>query len=352
MSKHAVSGNKPKKKRLKASEDSKAYRPGLSDEEKTIRHRKAQSQYYARSSETRERRRAREAERRTAAKTAATLKRHARPSHARPKKMQVISQVVLTTPSPPHSTAEKPGKAVDCDDSTIYYDDDNCFKDPRALPSPEDVFIRQDDATSGAEAGVGTAPSPTSDEDLASRALAELATRVAEDAGHRSQQMQRSPAARSEVATSIDYSILDKANQLSALESSTSGRVQSPPPGQEYPMTVLTPTRRVSLPTGLAPLTRVQKTQLRLFGSVDILTPVQKAQIRVADLNAAAFSSPTVEHVVEWSRSGGVATDLWDMTDLTRKEREIAAWRVGVIKAMRTASLAGEDVEFQSWAQV
>ncbi|KAJ6608380.1 hypothetical protein B0H10DRAFT_2068053 [Mycena sp. CBHHK59/15] len=185
MSKAVPSGNKHKKRCLKGSNDSKSYRPGLGDEEKARQHRKAQSEYYARSSAARESRRVQAAGRRAAARLA---KRRWDP----PKKSRTSLPDIPSSPASVESHLER-----------LY------ARYPLGRISSWSSSSSARPATSNEGTGdvVRRSVSPTSDERIACDALATLARGVPQSAlAHGSQAViYRTP--------SVD-SILDRAKQI------------------------------------------------------------------------------------------------------------------------------------------
>ncbi|KAJ7150173.1 hypothetical protein C8R43DRAFT_951716 [Mycena crocata] len=306
MVKTTSSGNKHKNRRSKASIDSKTYRPGLDDEEKLRRHRKAQSKYYAGNPNVPVRRLEKAAENREAAK----LKKR---RWDRPKQKATVPPSV--------AASQVSGERFS-------------FKHPRAHNS------------SDMNAAVGTAASPTSEEVMASHALAQLAGGVAahvlqddDDAGEHFGrfQVQGRFAEVHWRAGSVD-SILEMAKQLSSVDYIRSRAVA-------YKHAQI-PVRRTGLPPAVAPLTRVQEAHLQITGEIGPLTGVQAAQMEVAKLSCpGVFVAATPEDAVKWRTPGTIVTDLWDASDWTKKETGISQWRRRVHRQVQKARLLCETDE-------
>ncbi|KAJ6467201.1 hypothetical protein C8R47DRAFT_1078762 [Mycena vitilis] len=61
-----------------------------------------------------------------------------------------------------------------------------------------------------------------------------------------------------------------------------------------------------NLPAGVTTLSRVQEIEVRIAGYVTTLTPVQSAQVFVADLNASELTPPTAAEVLQWGVRPGL----------------------------------------------
>ncbi|KAJ7157915.1 hypothetical protein C8R43DRAFT_1125057 [Mycena crocata] len=321
MAKSAPPGNKPRKKRKKPSNDSKTFKLGLDDDEKAKRHCKAQSQYYARNAEARARRREQAASRKLASKL---KKRRWDP----PKKASTPPATNTDAPvrTGPTTASETSGEHVD-------------FKDPRAescygtasYPIPSEATSEMNT--------VGSAASPTSNELLASHALAELAAASPALAGdfnevpcvsmHRGPQFEPADFEVNENAiddwrAGSDASILRKADMLSSHSSDIDPYLRTLKDGFSIPPAELS---------------------MRITGDIGALSLVQSAQIRVAMRNSGVLTVATPEEAEKWVFRRRTVSEQWSPTDLTRKELNICSWRLTVFKAMRNARLGRDDNE-------
>ncbi|KAJ7447605.1 hypothetical protein B0H11DRAFT_1929650 [Mycena galericulata] len=283
------------------------YRPRLTAQEKAANHRIASAKHYARNPEIRERRRIQVAEKRAAIK----LNRRRRDP---PKKLKGVESSNGEPPAeveaddcPSRSENEADNRDFDPSYSKeLYSISETCrcvFPASSRILTTQGLGSVEKHVTNASESGNattpsyepsfwdararsninlqfpsveaseevdrGTAPSPTPDERIASQALAALATGVA-------------LSALSPRAPSTD-SILDMANQLSALSSSTAAGPLSPP----------------SI----------------LRGNVDCPSSVQLALMQVAALNSGGLTPPTEEDAAQWCLrpylgGGGVDRDM------------------------------------------
>ncbi|KAJ6480004.1 hypothetical protein C8R47DRAFT_1218931 [Mycena vitilis] len=290
----------------------------LSKEEKARRHRKAQADYRARNPHVREIERAKALERSVALKL---YRRRWDP----PKRSQVV-------PEPGAHSAEP------CEEHSggeISADDHYSFRDPRARYDLNfDSGLARDDSE---EPEAGTSNAPTPDERLACSALAELAQGVAlaaldkepgwrdvqhEGAGNRDTMMPDAPESRASMLLG--------------------GRSLHFPPDfglGEGPISVAA--KGGQLPPGTTPLSRVQELHRRFTGQVELLTPVQTAQIWVAELNAGALTEPSADDRMEWEAE--VSTS-WDFITYNQG-CSIRVWQLNVLKAARAARRAGQRVD-------
>ncbi|KAJ7169285.1 hypothetical protein C8R43DRAFT_945231 [Mycena crocata] len=139
--------------------------------------------------------------------------------------------------------------------------------------------------------------------------------------------------------SSGDFSILEKANQLSSHGSDEYPYLHAP---QRSPIPLAV--RHGNLPSGVTPLNGLQSLALRITGDIGPLTVVQAAQIQVAERNSGTLTPPTPDDASRWRVRGTFVTDLWSYSDLTRKEVATGRWRSNVFSALRRARLAGEEV--------
>ncbi|KAJ6457760.1 hypothetical protein C8R47DRAFT_1081925 [Mycena vitilis] len=306
---------KPDPAAKRGTEDSGTYCPGISKDEKARRHRKAQAKYRAANPDIREKQRIYAAERRGNHSAAIKSKRRRgdglKPTTAESKEAE---------PDRCH-----PAKSVS---------DSYSFQDPRARSYLHDGagFDREDSEMPVA----GTTGSPTRDERLAVTALAELA----EGAGVLPPGLNRLEIAGNDGVTREDQgdsgdSVLERAMQLSSLGSS----LVAPyfPPNYwlgDTPMAVAA--RAGKLPAGVAPLSRLQALKL-YYGHMVDLSPVQSAQIYVAELNTGALTPPTDTEAVEWNARP--QTTAWDCVTY-RQGRAVLIWRTQVCKAVRAERIA------------
>ncbi|KAJ7148076.1 hypothetical protein C8R43DRAFT_952700 [Mycena crocata] len=228
------------------------------------------------------------------------------------------------------------------------------FNDPRARtdsgmaeePTPAD--------SSDLNAAVASAASPTSAEFVASRALAQLANGVvspvvrekATNSNNEFQEVQVNEDAIDDWrAASVD-SILEKANQLSSARSDAEAHrhTEIPPVAQAQSALALA-VRRGELPPGLSPLTRVQQAHLKLTGDIGWLTRIQSVQLEVVKMNLGVLPATLPEHVAKWRTPGTIVTDLWDASDLTKKELATYQWRRKVSRDVQRARLNCEKHE-------
>ncbi|KAJ7122605.1 hypothetical protein C8R43DRAFT_959312 [Mycena crocata] len=311
MAKTVSSGNKRKKM--------------LEDEEKLRRHRKAQSKYYAGNPEIRVRRLEQAAGRKEAAKL--KKRRWDRPKQKAPAPASVAASQVSG-------------------DFERF-----SFKDPRAHSysrMTEEAPVPMD--SSDQNAAVGTGASPTSEEFMASHALAQLAGGVAahvlQDDGDAGENLGRPQLEFVEVhvnenavddwrARSVD-SILEMANQLTSVESHVVTNKHA-----KIPLAV----RWAELPPAVSPLTRVQEAHLQITGEIGPLTAVQAAQLEVAKLSSSVFLAATPDDAVKWRTPGTLVIHLWDASDWTKKETAINQWRRRVHRQVISARTWGEAIE-------
>ncbi|KAJ6518327.1 hypothetical protein C8R47DRAFT_1062843 [Mycena vitilis] len=261
----------------KATKDTEDFCPGIPEDEKARRHRKAQAKYRAKNPEIREKQRIYAAQRRATIK--AKRRRWDGPKNTRMRSAE------------PEPEAE--------DDSVP---DGYSFQDPRAR---SDVDRGADCQRDVSEMPVmGTTGSPTPDECLAATALAELA----EGEG-----------------------VIPPALKGSSL------MVPYFPPNYTLgnsPMAVAA--RAGELPAGVTPLSRLQGLKL-YYGHMVELSPVQSAQIYVAELNTGALTPPTDAEATEWGIRGDTAT--WGCLTYGQGHA-VTVWRTTVCKAIRAERIA------------
>ncbi|KAJ6507642.1 hypothetical protein DFH09DRAFT_1101032 [Mycena vulgaris] len=249
-----------RKSRSKNSPDPAAsYTPGISAEEKAARHRKAVAEHYARNPEIRERRRKQVAEKRAAVKA---NKRRWDP----PKKTLLPPD--YTAASGDAASSEQ-GRFFDPRaDSTVYTKSWN--PDPEA-ETPSEV--------GGAVGTALTSPGRAECDALAAPSEGEAAP-LAEDQHPHS-------------AHSVD-SVLERAMCLSSLDNELVPQLF--PAGFDDQLSCNGDLH--TLPPGVTPLSAAQTEQMKA-GTL-VLTPVQAAQIRVAENNAAQLTPPTSEEKARW----------------------------------------------------
>ncbi|KAJ7500541.1 hypothetical protein B0H11DRAFT_2225532 [Mycena galericulata] len=297
------------RRRIIPNPESSSRATRLTAQEKAANHRIASAKHYARNPEIRERRRIQVAEKRAAIK----LNRRRRDP---PKKLKGVESSngeppveVEADDCPSRSENEVDNRDFDPSYSKeLYSISETCSVEKHSesgnvtTPSYEPSFwdararsninLQFPSVEASEEVDRGTAPSPTPDERIASQALAALATGVA-------------LSALSPRAPSTD-SILDMANQLSALSSSTAAGPLSPP----------------SI----------------LRGNVDCPSSVQLALMQVAALNSGGLTPPTEEDAAQWRLrpylgGGGVDRDMHVV---------IAVWRLEVDQKNEPGMIMGE----------
>ncbi|KAJ7114169.1 hypothetical protein C8R43DRAFT_961409 [Mycena crocata] len=383
MVKSASSGNKHKKH---PPNDSKTFRIGLETEEKVLRHRKAQSEYYARNPDARVRRRERAAEARAAAKL---KKRRWDPPKA--KRMPPLS---ISEGRASVGRSKCSGEQIATASST-FKDDPFDFQDPRAH-TDSGMDVGEHAVASDVDAVVGTAASPTSEEFLALSALAQLAegvvSHVLQDAKpedntaqyrevravfvsflsiYRWRYLMDNYNRENEVqvnentiddwrAGSVD-SILEMANQLSSHKSDAAHAAayqaaHAITTDSKLPLAV----QRGELPPGVAPLNRVQEMALAISGHIGHLSTVQAAQLEVTKVNSGELSLPSPDDGLNWSRRPRLTIDQWPRCDWTKKEVAISCWRTTVGNAVeksrrraarKEAHQTAEDGKLGRWFQ-
>ncbi|KAJ7175251.1 hypothetical protein C8R43DRAFT_943509 [Mycena crocata] len=313
MAKTTPGGNKHKKHRMKASIDSKRFRPGNPQARVRRLEQAAEKRYY-----------------RTAAKAAKRRWDLPRKKTTPPPSVASAPSVNVFTP-----TTHASGDLVDLDPVN--------FKDPRAQSdsgmAEEPPFLMD---SSDINAAVGTAASPTSEEAMAIHALAQLAEGVASHvlqdfgAGKNFQQLEiefeevhvNENAMDDWRAGSVD-SAFEKANLKLDYKNGS------------IPLDV----RRGDLPPALSPLTRVQQASLEITGDIGLLTAVQAAQLKVAQLCNGDSFPVTPEDAVNYRAAGTLITDRWDASDWTKKEVATNRWRRNVSRAVGKARLTCEKDE-------
>ncbi|KAJ7170310.1 hypothetical protein C8R43DRAFT_944829 [Mycena crocata] len=309
MTKTASSKHKHKKQPRKASNDSRAFRPGcvdvqtcwqlpdsvdfrLEDAEKVLRHRKTQADYYARNADARARRLEQAAQRQNKFKFKFKFKQWDPPKKTR------------TPPTLSTGMSRSNGASGGSNDP---YD----FKDPRA----DSGYTTGEDTLSGSSdlnVAVSTVLSPTSDKHLVLDALAQLAGGVASrtlqdddcygakllgNMAHDTLpdfQVNENPMDNSD---SGDSSILRKADQLSSHSSAADNPYPHAPPESI--------TGRLTVHRGALPLVGLQTT-----GDIGPLHRVQAAQIRVAELNSGDLTDATSDDARRWDVSGPLTTEV------------------------------------------
>ncbi|KAJ7156819.1 hypothetical protein C8R43DRAFT_949085 [Mycena crocata] len=347
MSKCATSGNKPKKRRPRASKDSNTFRLGLDAGEKVLRHRKAQSEYYARNPDVRARRREKAAEARAAEK----LKKR----RWDPPKMNCLPVVATARSDTP--ARDSVHTAIQITVSEASDGDHFEFKDPRAHSNSGMVDVStgfDPAAASDLDAAVGTAASPTSEELQASHALAQLAQGVA---AHVLQNAEIEPG-YAEVrvnenaiddwrAGSVD-SILEKANLLSSHESDAANAIA-------YTAARITASgcnvHRGDLPPGVAPLSTVQLASFQITGDIGPLTRVQAVQLSILKMNSGNLTPTTSEDAVKWHRPAALIIDQWPRSEWTKKELAMSFWRQTVHDAVEKSARKAAREEARQFAE-
>ncbi|KAJ7113723.1 hypothetical protein C8R43DRAFT_961506 [Mycena crocata] len=351
MTQTATSGNKRKNIRRKPPDDSGTYRPGLTEEEKTLRHRKAQSSRLnstIRSADVREVRRVQAAERRIKAKL---KKRRWDPPAAKPWNAAAGFQSV-------HEEEDSPSVG----------NVDN--RDVSSVP----VLAT---SSSGADKAVpARGESPTFAEKIACDALASLAEGVAASV------LDGMLSGGNGSLDSAHFGILAMADQLSSQESDFNlperglhvNRFSTPSsdslsptfrrhqessaecncgwaaeinslryrsgsvpafPLEDRAIQYRMPNGITALPAGVTPLSQMQEISLRVTGSVGELTPVQAAQIQVAKLNSGKLTPHAPDDAILWLSGGRQSLREWAGT------RRMVTWHTGVLKAKRRARKAG-----------
>ncbi|KAJ7108374.1 hypothetical protein C8R43DRAFT_1140035 [Mycena crocata] len=338
MAKPTSSSNKHGKRGRKTSIDSKTFRPGLEDDERLRRHRKAQSEYYARNANARRQRLE------LAAKKKAMDKQQKRRWDPPTDAKEHQSTVTVAEP-------KSPDVQMASASPTSTASERFTFKDPRAKtdsgmaeePTPAD--------SSDLNAAVASAASPTSEELVASRALAQLAEGVASSVlrgnasdSNKFHEVQVNENAIDDWRAGSVDSILEKAKQRSSVKSDAEAHKHTPIPPVVRAEDALA-VRRGELPPGISPLTRVQEAHLQITGDIGWLTRVQLAQLEVAKLNSGVLVAPTPEHVAKWRSPATIVTDLWDASDWTKKELATNRWRRQVSRDVKKARLNCEKHE-------
>ncbi|KAJ6457564.1 hypothetical protein C8R47DRAFT_1247123 [Mycena vitilis] len=297
---------KPKPPANKATKDAEEFSPSIPEDEKARRHRKAQAKYRAKNPEIREKQRIYAAQRRASVK--AKRRRWDGPKHTRTRSAEPEPQVE--------------------DDSVP---DGYSFQDPRARSDLQGGADQERDISEMPV--MGTTGSPTPDECLAATALAELAEGEGEGVIHGPENQ----------AGSRD-SVLERAMQLSSVESS----LMAPyfPPNYalgETPMAVAA--RAGELPAGVTPLSRLQGLKLH-YGHMVELSPVQSAQIYVAELNTGALTPPTDAEAAQWGLRPDTAT--WGCLTYGQGHA-VTVWRTTVCKAIRAERIDREASGASEW---
>jgi hypothetical protein len=222
---------------------------------------------------------------------------------------------------------------------------------------------------------VGTTGSPTPDERIACTALAELAQGPALDAQFDAEECvlasstwhftedaidpllhiikKPPPSARRTPSLSARCSCLPQCRQiyfifllLIKFLLRASG-VRFPPQFflDDGPLVLASQTGK--LPAGVTPLSRVQELKLHYTGNVGPLTPVQSAQILVAQTNAGTLTRPTLAEQMAWRVRPTISWDLRSSEASYISYSQgcaMNAWRLQVCKAVRQAYLAGEEL--------
>ncbi|KAJ7500928.1 hypothetical protein B0H11DRAFT_2225317 [Mycena galericulata] len=275
----------PKRKtRKKFGPDGDAdYSTRRSAREKAATHRIASAKYYARNPQIRERNRIHWAEKRAAEKC----------NRRRWDPPKTLKAVLPPTEGP----SEQPPEASEAETRTTPSYEPS-FWDYRAQSHLQLHFASIGQSEEGA---VGTAASPTSDERIAGEALAALAQSVG---------LSVFAPPPPPPAPSID-SVLELANQLSSLESSSVAT---------FPL----------LPS---------KSPADIAG-MGFLSRVQRAQMHVMSLNSGPLSPPTEEDVAAWRADpyiggGGVDQDMHAV---------MTSWRLTVARAERRARIHGYEI--------
>ncbi|KAJ6549644.1 hypothetical protein B0H10DRAFT_1968994 [Mycena sp. CBHHK59/15] len=300
---------------------SKRYRPTLSQEEKAANHRRSQAAHYARNPDIRERRRIQVAERRAA-------KKMERRRWDPPKGKNVAENT-----EDEDFDADEPGarisrKQTDC--SLISDDQDlgeeSAAVDLRAAHSESSLLtwdLNADvlDPTSEVEASRGTHASPTSDEWVATQALATLAA-LAE------------PGADVSRCTSQD-SILERAMLLGSSDGNSTSAIDLhqtiPPAAAIYPALAAQTYAACHAPTGVTMAAAGNGPDVRsppISEGVGPLSRVQAAQARVAALNSGNLTRPTSADAAQWGRRsvpGGIC--LSDETIGAIQKWRMCVWR-------------------------
>ncbi|KAJ6455103.1 hypothetical protein C8R47DRAFT_1082900 [Mycena vitilis] len=295
----------------------------VTKEEKARRHRKAQAEYRARNPHLREKERIKAAERNLALK--ANRRRWDPPK---------VPKVATTQSSRPESVQH--GLVGSIEDKT------HSFRDPRAR---SDLSFAGKPRGDSEEPAAGTSDSPTPEERLACSALAQLAQGVTladldedsrigvGDAVSFTDFGVRDKEARvTDVAGSLD-SVLERAMQLSSISSSP---LYFPPEFALGDGPISSAAKTGKLPPGVTPLSRIQNLKLYYTGD-PALTPVQTAQVWVAEINTGGSTAPTAAEILEWAAP---AASSWDW--LTYSQGcSITAWRLAVCKAARAVRREG-----------
>ncbi|KAJ7893534.1 hypothetical protein B0H13DRAFT_1886334 [Mycena leptocephala] len=307
----------------KPPHDFQTYVPGVCEEEKARSHRKVQAAYRARNPQIREKQQVQAAERRAALK--ANRRRWDPPK--RPKAIPLAQE-------------EGPAPCTEDQQVRAAVSDILSFQDHRA---PDWLSFPGSELEDSERPEVGTTGSPTPDERIACTALAELAQGPALDAQFDAEE---SPTAYNKKTTSIRSkdSVLERAMQLS---STVASGVRFPPQFflDDGPLVLASQTGK--LPAGVTPLSRVQELKLHYTGNVGPLTPVQSAQILVAQTNAGTLTRPTLAEQMAWRVRPTISWDLRSSEASYISYSQgcaMNAWRLQVCKAVRQAYLAGEEL--------
>ncbi|KAJ6463596.1 hypothetical protein C8R47DRAFT_1079886 [Mycena vitilis] len=292
----------------------------LSNEEKARRHRKAQADYRARFASSNPH--VREFERTRAIERSVALKLYRRRWDP-PKGGQVVLEPAVDLSEPSGERSE------------LEVSDAHSFRDPRALYDLSfEPGLARDDSE---EPEAGTSNAPTPQERLACSALAELARGVAlsaldEDRGTWGDVQHEGVGDRGAIVPDAPESWASGVNGTN---------LHFPPDFAlgEGPISVAA--KGGKLPAGATPLSRVQELKRQFTGQVEHLTPVQTAQIWVAELNAGTLTEPSAEDKMEWTAA--VATS-WDFITYNQG-CSIRGWRLNVVKAARAARRAGQRAD-------
>ncbi|KAJ6467492.1 hypothetical protein C8R47DRAFT_1078615 [Mycena vitilis] len=264
---------KKKPVRRTGTQGDEAFRPGLTKEEKVVAHRKAQAKYRARNPDIRERQRVQAAERRAAAK----------------------AQRRRWDPAKAHKA--------------LAESRDGGGEHERLITANSSLDSERQQSRMP---DVGTTGSPSPEEQIAALALAELAG-----------------------AGSDRESVQKGGMQRKSLDLVVQAPLHFPPhfsPG-DGPLSLAA--QAGNLPAGVTALSRVQEIEVRIAGYVTTLTPVQSAQVFVADLNASELTPPTAAEVLQW----GVRPGLRSRDHVSYSEgQSINGWRLALRDCPHTAA--------------
>ncbi|KAJ7144748.1 hypothetical protein C8R43DRAFT_1130465 [Mycena crocata] len=137
-------------------------------------------------------------------------------------------------------------------------------------------------------------------------------------------------------AGSVD-SVFEKAKQFNSLKFDSETYKHG-----QVPLDV----RRGELPPAVLPLPRVQEATLQITGDIGLLTDIQAAQLKVAQLSCTRVPiAVTPEDAVKYRTARTLVTDLWDASDWTKKELAMNRWRRTVSRAVGKARLNCEKDE-------